>query len=40
MWYKYVGLNGDVIGIDKFGLSGKAEDLTKPFWIHQREYLQ
>ncbi len=31
MWYKYVGLNGDVIGIDKFGLSGKAEDLQNHF---------
>ncbi len=27
MWYKYVGLDGDIIGIDRFGLSGKAEDL-------------
>ncbi len=26
-WYKYVGLKGDVIGIDKFGISGKAEDV-------------
>ncbi|HOV14852.1 MAG TPA: transketolase C-terminal domain-containing protein, partial [Spirochaetota bacterium] len=31
MWYKYVGLNGDVIGIDRFGLSGKAEDLQSFF---------
>ena len=26
-WYKYVGLNGDVLSIDTFGESGKAEML-------------
>ena len=30
-WHKYVGLDGDVISIDRFGASGKAEVLYKEF---------
>lgn len=30
-WYKYVGLNGQVIGIDRFGESAPAGDLFKEF---------
>ncbi|QJC38065.1 transketolase [Enterobacteriaceae endosymbiont of Donacia marginata] len=30
-WYKYVGLNGLVIGINKFGYSGSAEKLFEKF---------
>ncbi|HOE99773.1 MAG TPA: transketolase [Spirochaetota bacterium] len=30
-WYKYVGLDGDVIGVSKFGISGKAEEVGKFF---------
>lgn len=30
-WYKYVGLDGDVISIDNFGASGKAEELFKMY---------
>ncbi|MCM5704717.1 transketolase [Larsenimonas salina] len=30
-WYKYVGLDGDVIGMTSYGESGKAEDLFKHF---------
>ena len=30
-WHKYVGIDGDVISIDRFGASGKAEDLFKKF---------
>lgn len=30
-WHKYVGLDGDVISLDTFGASGKAEDLFKKF---------
>lgn len=30
-WYKYVGLNGRVIGIDTFGESGKPEVLMQKF---------
>ncbi|MBU3170723.1 transketolase [Clostridium estertheticum] len=30
-WHKYVGLDGDVISIDRFGASGKAEILYKEF---------
>jgi len=26
-WFKYVGIDGKVVGIDTFGLSGKAEEL-------------
>lgn len=30
-WHKYTGLDGEVISIDHFGASGKAEDLFKEF---------
>ena len=30
-WYKYVGLKGKVIGIDKFGASGSAKTLMKEY---------
>ena len=30
-WWKYVGLEGDIIGIDRFGASGKATDLFPHF---------
>jgi transketolase len=30
-WWKYVGLEGTVIGIDRFGASGKATDLFPHF---------
>ncbi|QTU83080.1 transketolase [Carnobacteriaceae bacterium zg-C25] len=30
-WYKYVGLNGDVLGIDRFGESAPAGDLLPYF---------
>ena len=30
-WHKYVGLDGDVISIDHFGASGKAEVLFETF---------
>ena len=30
-WYKYVGLNGKVLGIDRFGESAPAEELFKLF---------
>ena len=30
-WYKYVGLNGKVIGIDRFGESAPADELFKEF---------
>ncbi len=26
-WYKYVGLDGKVLGINAFGASGKAEEV-------------
>ena len=30
-WYKYVGLNGAVVGLDRFGESAPAELLFKEF---------
>jgi transketolase len=30
-WWKYVGLEGRVLGIDRFGASGKAQDLFPHF---------
>jgi len=32
-WWKYVGPNGRVLGIDSFGASGKAADLYKHFGL-------
>jgi transketolase len=32
-WYKYVGINGDVIGIDRFGASAPAKVLFDKFGI-------
>ncbi len=32
-WRKYVGLNGDVIGVDRFGESAPADQLFKEFGI-------
>ena len=36
-WEKYVGLNGDIIGMDGFGASGPAEELYKYFGITLEE---
>lgn len=33
IWHKFVGLNGKVVGIDSFGLSGAAEQIYKNFNI-------
>jgi transketolase len=33
LWWKYVGSNGRVLGIDRFGASGKASDLYKHFGL-------
>ncbi|MFT8352316.1 transketolase-like TK C-terminal-containing protein, partial [Clostridium saccharoperbutylacetonicum] len=30
-WHKYVGLDGDIISLDTFGASGKAEVLFEQF---------
>lgn len=30
-WYKYTGLNGDVMGIDSFGKSGKGPEVIEDF---------
>jgi transketolase len=39
-WYKYVGLNGKVIGIDDFGKSAPAEQLFKSFGITVENVVQ
>ena len=36
-WEKYVGLHGDIIGMDGFGASGKAEELYNYFGITVEE---
>ncbi len=36
-WEKYVGLDGDIIGMDGFGASGPAEELYKYFGITVEE---
>ena len=36
-WEKYVGLNGDIIGMDGFGASGPADELYKFFGITEEE---
>jgi len=33
-WYKYVGLDGKTVGIDRFGLSGKGPEVFKKLGIH------
>ncbi len=30
-WYKYVGLNGAVVGLDRFGASGPGDEVMKYF---------
>jgi transketolase len=33
LWWRYVGLSGRVLGIDRFGASGKASDLFRQFGL-------
>lgn len=39
-WERYVGLNGDIIGMDGFGASGPAEELYKYFGITKEEVVE
>jgi len=39
-WEKYVGLNGDIIGMDGFGASGPAGELYKYFGITKDEVVE
>jgi transketolase len=42
-WWKYVGQDGQVLGIDQFGASGKAADLYQHFGLtpeHVRRALE
>jgi transketolase len=32
-WWRYVGTSGDIVGIDRFGASGRAPDLFKHYGI-------
>lgn len=38
-WERYVGLQGDIIGMDGFGASGPAEELYKYFGITKEEII-
>ena len=38
-WEKYVGLNGDIIGMDGFGASGPGDELYKYFGITKEEII-
>ena len=38
-WEKYVGLNGDIIGMDGFGASGPGNELYKYFGITKEEVI-
>ncbi|MEP6809292.1 MAG: transketolase [Chthoniobacterales bacterium] len=33
LWYRYVGLDGKVVGLDRFGLSGPGDQVMKAFGI-------
>ena len=39
-WYKYVGFDGDIVGINKFGISGKAEDIAKYFGLQKKIFIK
>ncbi len=39
-WNKYTGFDGDTVGINKFGISGKAEDLAKYFGLTKENIYQ
>jgi transketolase len=39
LWYKYVGLEGKVVGVDKFGFSAPAALLMKDFGINAQSLL-
>jgi transketolase len=36
LWYKYVGLEGKVVGVDTFGFSAPAAFLMKDFGINSK----
>ena len=40
LWYKYVGLQGKVIGIDRFGLSAPGEEVMELFGINKDSLVQ
>jgi len=30
-WYRWVGLDGDIVGLDRFGMSGPSAEVFKHF---------
>ena len=40
IWYKYVGLQGKVVGIDRFGLSAPGPTVMKELGISVEHLLQ
>jgi transketolase len=36
VWYQYVGLDGTVVGLDRFGMSGPGDQVMKEFGIDAR----
>ena len=34
-WYKFVGLDGRVVGMTSFGESAPGEELMKAIWFHR-----
>jgi transketolase len=40
LWARYVGRNGQFIGIDHYGASGKGPDLMKKFGFTAEHVLQ
>jgi transketolase len=40
LWWQYVGPRGSVIGIDRFGASGKAEDLFRHFGFTRERVIE
>lgn len=39
-WYKYVGLNGEIVGVTRFGESGSAPELFEYFSINCEAVLE
>jgi transketolase len=40
LWYKYVGLDGKVIGLHRFGLSGPGDQVMKEFGIDAQHVIE
>ncbi len=40
LWYRYVGLDGKVVGLDRFGLSGPGDEVMKEFGIDAQHVIE